>query len=617
MFAHALRQRTYVSLIFAMGVLMTLLFVRQPRDVHDDAYETAQAPPAIADLLRFREVATERGLVYAHRYTRDQERKPGQARANPHPSISVADVNQDGRPDFFIPHTEQGEANLLYVQQADGRFVDQAREYGLAFERQEQPGSMALFADFNRDGLVDLVLAQWGCSTYFRGQGPGQVFIEEPHRMIGYCSRPEGVNALDFDRDGDLDLVFGNFIPPPNEGRYFSLWMSSTRQDNTTGGRNDLLRFDGEAWRLDEAVNFKSRSYTHTVGVSDINRDNFPDVVFSNDYSYDEMFLNQAGRSVLEVTDEYIPKRSHGFSGMNTEFADFNGDGRLDLFITNVHKPGFYRRHNTLWRQREDHRYEEVAMQLGVGRCGFAWAGKFADFDLDGDLDLMVVNGRERSEGLQRPEDGESLWYRRVIAAEIIKPLKSVYWEAEEKWGKSYISAFERSCLFTQHEGRFYDVAEAAGVADRQEGRGLALVDFNNDGRMDFVTVSMKGNLQLYENQSPTQGDWLGVDLRLRSGGVAWGAWAELRARAASPDSSVPKFVRELYPANGFRAQSDWRLHFGLGRTRSASPAQEGRKPDWQLEVKWPDGEVEVFENLKLGAYSVLRQGEGSRKALP
>jgi len=134
------------------------------------------------------------------------------------------------------------------------------------------------------------------------------------------------------------------------------------------------------------------------------------------------------------------------------------------------------------------------------------------------------------------------------------------------------------------------------GLTDLEEGQSAALIDFDNDGRMDVVVASMGAPLLFYRNLSPNPGHWVGLRLVGPAGmRTPFGAKVFLRR----DDGKTP--VRELYPANGFRGQSDPRIHFGLG----AAP----RVPD--VDVRWPDGKKELFKGLAIDAYQDVRYGEG------
>ena len=332
------------------------------------------------------------------------------------------------------------------------------------------------------------------------------------------------------------------------------------------------------------------------MGISDINGDGWPDVFLANDYTLDRMLLNYGGREFADVTDDYIPKREHGFSGMNADFADFDNEGRLGLYVTNQYIPPFIPSKNVLWKSNGKG-FSNVADERGAARCGWAWSAKFADFDNDGDLDLFVINGKARGENTT-PESFRSFAFARTVIATLPPDAR---WDISlyPDFSGYALSGYQRNCVFMNKGGHYYDVAEEAGVTDLEEGQSAALVDFDNDGRMDIVIANMNGPILLYRNISPSVGNWVGLnligppELIMPFGARVW---------LHRPDGKTP--MREYYPANGFRGQSDPRIHYGLGALSAV--------PD--VEVKWPDGKVEFFRGLKLNAYQDLAYGRGDAK---
>jgi hypothetical protein len=162
------------------------------------------------------------------------------------------------------------------------------------------------------------------------------------------------------------------------------------------------------------------------------------------------------------------------------------------------------------------------------------------------------------------------------------------------------LSSFQASCLFVQQaHGRFVDHARAAGVTDLDDGYGVASLDFNHDGRMDFLVVNRAAPVMLYVNQTQPMGNWIGVELRTRAGHPAtWGSLVELRG------ADGWKRVSLSYPTNTFNSQSDPRLHFGLG----------GAQGPLEVEVQWRKGVREVFALADHNAYHRIQEGKGSSR---
>ncbi len=124
--------------------------------------------------------------------------------------------------------------------------------------------------------------------------------------------------------------------------------------------------------------------------------------ILASDYYYDGLFMNRGGQSFIEETDHWIPRQEHGFSGMSVDFADFDNIGQLGIYVSNMHIPPFVQTGSLLWQRDGDH-YRNIAADRGVKKCGWAWTGKFADFDNRGALDLFVINGKARGKNATSP----------------------------------------------------------------------------------------------------------------------------------------------------------------------------------------------------------------------
>jgi enediyne biosynthesis protein E4 len=594
------KRNAFFNALFAFFCLAFLFWHRPPYDLTENVFSGIEPPEKIRQAAQFHDVSGKWGVNYRNQplLGPNNRKIPVAALIVIMPSVSVVDVNGDGFMDIFIA----SQPNRLYINEGGHSFHEAAADYGIDSSETRGFNSFGLFADFNGDGNSDLLLAHWPCHRLFYGQGTKKGFIEQTRLLGGYCSNAEAVNVLDFDKDGRLDLVFGNLLGKPDEKpASFPYWFSAPRYDNTTGAQTDLLVQTAKGdfvWRKD--IPFANRPYSHAVGISDVNDDGWPDIFIANDYSSDQLFINNKGKSVTDEAEIYIPRELHGLTGMNAEFADVNNDGLIDLFVANGYKPPFLKAINLLWLKKSDARgFDNVSLERGLGRCGFAWGSKFADFNNDGRLDLAVANGRDRGELVTREGEGHSFWFERTVINQIPLFLKSAY--ATEtvtgsgRFANMYTSAFERDCLFMQDsDGKFYDIAPYTDIGDsKEEGRGLALIDADNDGKMDFLVTNLRGDLRFWHNDTVENGDWIGFTLKDQNGNsIPHGSFARL-VRDGAHD-----MVIEHYPANGYKGQSDPRLHFGLGRNNKLK----------YLEVKWPSGQVTRHSRLQINKYQTISQ---------
>jgi hypothetical protein len=585
----------------AIALLGIIVGKKRLQTTPERVFEPApSADVAAAAPLRFHEEAAALGLAYTHRlyYPNPAAGSYLPLMAFP-PAIAVADFDDDGFMDVFVVQPEPGQPSRLFRNVDGARFEDVAADVGLADTDRRWAGSMALWADFDRDGRLDLFQSRFGCHSLFLrepGDGPPR-FRDASKALGGYCSNPKAVNVADFNRDGFLDLAFGNYYPDTDLATYLPLsHVFGETGANYEGGGSEILY--GSAARFVRANSRGRSAHTTTVGVSDVDGDGWPDLFFANDYTYDQLLSNQRGRGWKDVTEAVLPLREHGFSGMDSEFADFDNSGSLSLFVSEMYFPPFSTVKNILWKRQGD-AYTNVAEDVGVSRCGWAWTAKFADFDNSGDLDLFVVNGKARGANVRAREQATRSF------AFVRNTITAVPRSLEEKmslvpdFSSFYLSAFERDCVFWNKGGHFYDVTSQAGVGDVEEGQSAALVDFDNDGRMDVVVANMGGPLLFYRNVTPSPGHWVGLRLVGPPGMTTpFGA----KVRIHRDDGKTP--LRELYPANGFRGQSDPRIHFGLGAAKSV--------PD--VEIVWPDGKRETFRGLAIDGYRDVRYGAGASR---
>lgn len=528
------------------------------------------------------------------------------------PYLAVVDLNLDGYQDLVFSSKER--IQILENQAGQGFRISE-HSYGLDLKDDVLAGTLPdsgpiLFADLTGDGILDVFVAAYDAYRFGRGEiRQGRLhFVGENWRMGSEWSVPDSVNVADINQDGRLDLIMGNFLAGPRDGDGSTAhWLTAIAYDNKTGGSDYILIQQPTGhFKVDTRFEFSSRSYTHAVGILDLNHDHFPDILLANDYAIDELYMNQKGQSLQDITGRWIPTHFHGFSGMNADIQDWNQDGWLDFYITNAYRPPVKNTRNLLWTRRPEGRFELPPKRSSIGYCGFSWGAKFSDFDLDGDLDLFVTNGRTRNLHVENPEHSPSIWFRRAMLTRMpswLRPDEQGQHNPQHaRTGRFSVSAFEEDCVFMQDvtesgERHFYDVASRAGVTARKEGRGVVLVDVDNDGLQDVLVSNFFVTPDLYINRSSKRGDWIGFEL-IDERGSDHPIGAKINLKFASGESSI----REFYPANGYRGQSDHRLHFGVGKEVPV-----------ELEIRWPNGQVKSYRDLKINQYQSIFQSQSSK----
>ena len=504
------------------------------------------------------------------------------------PSVSLIDIDQDGWIDVFFPGSK-GRPNKLYKNHKGVYFENVASQYGIANTNKEFYASMGYFIDFNLDGHTDLLIARWGCHDLYLGQGPHKPFLIQKDALDAYCSLARNVNFFDFNKDGLLDIVFANIgtlrsletLSWDTEGVYIG--------NKLGGGENRILEgLPNGKFRQRQDLNFnKWRSYTQGVGIMDFNHDGWEDVFFTNNYSTDEVWINQKGKKFVDQTEKYFPKYKHGFSGMNTEVYDLDDDGLYEIYISNSYKPPYRGSLNNLWRRsHKGEGFSQMGDKLGIARCGFAWASKFADFDNDGDYELLAVNGRT---GLVKKGQYNSFWYYQYELTLMPRLLRK--YRKKKRFFYYRYSGHERNCFFVKDGGKYHDIAPFSGIDDILDGRGLALADLENNGKMDFLVANLKARALVYQNFSATKGSWLGVEIKNQS------LKSHLIGMRVILETEKGRKIHRLYnPFHGFKAQSDARIHFGLGEDKAKI-----------LRIFTRDGREIVKKDLRSAKYNIVK----------
>jgi hypothetical protein len=509
-----------------------------------------------------------------------------------YPSVSVVDIDNDGLLDIFFPQVK-GKKNKLYKNIDGKNFIDVADEYGLANLNKDDSSNMGYFVDFNQDGEKDLLLTRWdGCHELYIRVKNEKRFLNKSENLGGYCSYSRGVNFIDYNKDGFLDIVFGNFIIREDVDKV-NWKMDGVFLGNKLGGGKNVI-FQGlpqAKFKRREDLSFGLwRSFTHATAIVDINYDGWDDVIFTNNYSTDEVWINKHGQKFINETDRYFPSYKHGFSGMNSEVYDIDSDGLFEVYITNTFKPPFIQNINNLWKtDKKGNSYSQASTDLGIAKCGYAWGGKFGDIDNDGTNELFVINGRS-AQSKDIGDRKSSFWYylyETTLTPRFLRPFR-------DKKINSFIrfSSHERNCMFVKSGDKYHDIGPQAGFHDLLDGRGISVVDLNNNGKLDYIianhTFLITGRALVYQNQTESKGNWIGIKLNNKSLRTSLlGSKVELLTK------NDKTYHKQYNPFHGFRGQSDPRIHFGIGK-------DEPKK----LTILTPDNRTIEITNLIKNKYN-------------
>jgi hypothetical protein len=475
---------------------------------------------------------------------------------------AVADYDNDGWPDLLV--TGWGRLALFHNEPVDPRdpakgrkFVDVSARVGL--DRGVAWATSAAFGDLDGDGFPDLYVCQyvnWSWANNPRCKD----LRDQTHYDV--CP-PESFEALPH-------LLFRN-----NGGRTFTLVSAAAglrgpRPDDAY----DRLAYLGPAARARLRREDRAKNYGKGLGVliADLNDDGRPDIAVANDTSGNFLYLNRGGGLFEEVGAECgfaYDDSGNAPGSMGIDTADYNGTGQFSLFVSN-----FQHQLHGLYRNRGKGQFVFASRSAGLAALGTNYVGfgtGFIDFDLDGHEDLFLSNGHV-------------VYYPPPPAALKQRPL---------------LLRNERRPGDQPHEVRFADVSAKAGPYFQSPhlGRGAALGDLDNDGRVDLILTPTNEPAVILRNRHESGHHWLGVALVGRPYRDAIGARLELEVGG-------DKLVRAVKGGGSYLSSGDRRVVFGLGP----------RERVGRLTVRWPDGQTQSWDGLSVDRYWILTQGEAQAR---
>jgi hypothetical protein len=460
-------------------------------------------------------------------------------------------------------HNDLGQAGKLHFSDVTAKSGIATRGYGMG----------VAVGDFDGDGHPDLYVTNFGPNQLLRNQGDGTFRDVTAAAGAEDPTWSSSASFVDYDRDGWLDLYVADYV---------DFTFATHKACHMSGGQRDYcspLSFEPLRHRLfhnrgnGSFEDVGDRAGIHTrgnglgVSTADLDGDGWPDIYVANDQMQNFLWLNKHDGTFRDVALGWgvaLAADGSAEASMGVDAGDFDGDGDEDLVVTSLAG-----QKTTLYLNEAPGIFSDHSLQSGVGRrsqptTGFG-VGWF-DYDNDGRLDLLVVNGRVTAN------------------------------EAQVHAGDPFPYHERNQLLHNEGGGRFRDVSAEAGAAFAREGvyRGAAFGDVDNDGDVDVLITEVDGPAQLLVNQVGARHHWLGV--RLLSGKRdALGARAVLRREHAPP------LWRRARADGSYCSANDPRVLFGLGDVAASGV----------LDVYWPDGQREQFSGLPIDGYSDVIEGHG------
>jgi hypothetical protein len=484
------------------------------------------------------------------------------------------------------------------------------------------PATMApmgcLPGDFNEDGLADMLVYYWGRSPVLflrRADVPAlsaAAFV--PVELVPGGPEPWYTNALtsaDVDGDGHLDLIAGNYFPEASQlldaHAGVRVEMQKTMSHAPNGGRHHLLLWRRATAGAHPTAEFAdvpdafdpqtNHAWTLAVGAADLDGDGLPEIYFANDFGNDRLLHNRStpghpllvplhGQRTLTTPQSKVLGYD-SFKGMGVDFADLNGDGLLDIYVSNIAQDYALEENHFVWvstghpelMRRGIAPYADRSEPLGLARSAWSWDARLADFDNDGVPEAVQASGFLRGRVDRWPELQELAMGNDDLLH------NPGFWPhfrpGDDLSGHVHDPFFVRAA-----SGRYFDVASEIGLGDTQISRGIAVGDVDGDGRLDFVVANQWGDSFLFHNLSPNVGTFLGLDLRLPVTTGLDGPGARLGRPAVGAAATVylpdgRRLVAQVDGGSGHSGKRAPTLHFGLGRLAAGTPLR--------VAVRWRD----------------------------
>jgi hypothetical protein len=449
------------------------------------------------------------------------------------------------------------------------RFTDVTKSSGLALTTY---GMGAATGDFNNDGWVDLYVTALGSNRLFRNNGDGTFADVTAGSAVGGGQWSTSATFVDYDRDGWLDLYVARYVDFSVQMKRGCFAADSARDYCNPAVYSpvpDLLfhnNRDGTFTDVSVRAGL-TKAPARGLGVLavDVDLDGWTDLYVANDGDPNQLWINRRDGTFSDgalLAGIALNRAGQAQGSMGVDAGDIDGDGDEDLFVTNLDNEG-----NTLYRRVGKALFEDRSVETGVFRLGFTGFGaRFIDYENDGWLDLVVVNGAVRR-------------IRQQIRQGDRVPLR------------------QRRQLFRNDRGRrFVDVTADAGpaFAGLDVGRGLASGDIDNDGDTDLVVFNNSGPARVLLNDVGQRQHWIGLR-------VVQGRRDALQAAVAIVEAGGRTTMRRVQVDGSYSTASDPRVIAGLG----------GNGAPRTVRVFWSDGQVDEFPALAADRYWTLEKGKG------
>jgi enediyne biosynthesis protein E4 len=518
--------------------------------------------------------------------------------------VAAGDINNDGLTDLYFSGNQT--SGKLYLNKGDFKFEDITKKAGLLTNRWCTGVS---FVDINQDGFLDIYVNVAGSPKF--GSTANLLFINHKNNTFTEEAAKYGIadtrltmNASFFDYDGDEDLDLFLITNPADERVSYVNTITQTDTTKQVPGVDILYRNNGNGSFTDvsEQAGITKGGYSLGAAISDLNNDGYPDIYITNDFlSSDILYINNGNGSFTDKIKTYLKHSS--FASMGCDVADFNNDGLTDIYTLDMlpednfrkkmiipaasydrfqlllqsgYEPQYTR--NNLQLNNGDGSFSDIAFMAGVSSTDWSWATLFADYDNDGDKDLLVTNGFYRDLGnldyinyqsrLNSPMGNQVA--KRSQKLKAIKDLAKIPLQG-------YLFENNNNLSFTKRSTEW-------GIGQPGFSNGACYADLDNDGDPELIINQFNDVAKIYRNDAEKlrANNYISIQLQSHSPNLqAVGA----KVFIYTSDSMQ---MQEMSPYRGFESSVDPVLHFGTGQHKTID----------SIKVIWPNGKTDLKKNI-------------------
>jgi hypothetical protein len=499
--------------------------------------------------------------------------------------VALFDYDKDGWQDIYFVNAPTvaepaGARSELWRNNGDGTFTDVTDKAGVGF-----PGwGMGVCAgDSDNDGWQDLYVTCFGANRLYRNNGNGTFTDVAAKAGVADPRWSTGAAFGDYNNDGKLDLFVAGYVdlkldalPEFGKGKHcqFQGLAVQCGPQGLKGAGDSLFRNNGDGTFTDvsKPAGVADQEGLFGLGVAwcDFNEDGHIDLYVANDTGANYLYQNKGDGTFSEIglmSGAALSEDGKGQASMGVAIGDYDHRGRWNIFVTN-----FSDEYNAFYRHEKGFTFTDVSYATQTGRTSLpyvGWGCGFFDYDNDGWLDLLAVNGH-------------------------------VYPQLAE--AKLKIAYAQRKLFYrNQRNGAFAETAAGETLNEPSVGRGAAFGDLDNDGDVDVVINNLDGAPAILRNDGGNRNNFLTLELvGGKSNRDAYGA----RVKVIAGDLVQ---IDEKRSGGSYLSQNDTRLHFGL---------EQRAKVD-AVEVRWPSGVTQKFTNLPVNSFIRIKEGDPAFNLIP